>query len=152
MANIKDRIEKIKEYFRGMRVDTDNNEEAIYVIVQFPPKWMIDKTLEETYGISIVQGNEYAGQYYFCAEMSVGFDALFDAIDDNIEKMKTAQERANLLKEKVMELREIFENEGITIESLRTLTFNYKQPKPKKKPIKKTEEITEKPMEETDNE
>jgi len=139
--NIKDRIEKIKEYFKGMRVDTDNGENAIYIIVQFPPKWIVDNTIEEKYGINVIQGNEYPGQFYFCAEMEVGFDVLFDAIEYSIDKMLTAQERARLLKEKAEELKELFIDETIPIEALRTLTFTYKTAKPKKVSKTKKEEI-----------
>jgi hypothetical protein len=39
--------------------------------------------------------------------------------------MKEAIERAQLLSKKTTELKALFENEEISIEQLRTLTFNY---------------------------
>lgn len=134
MATIKERIEKIKPYFRGMQVQTVDDSNIIYVAVSFPPKWIIDKELEEKFNISIARNDD--GNYYFCAEMEVGFDTLFDAIECNINKMVTAQERAKLLKDKIFELQEIFLDETIPIERLRNYEFVYK---PKKKTGKKTE-------------
>lgn len=139
--NIKDRIQKIKPYFKGMQVEEIDGESIIYVMVSFPPKWLIDKTLEQKYGISIGM-NENSGVYYFCAEMEVGFDVIFDAIEDNIEQMLTAQERAKLLKDKVHELQELFVDESIPIEKLRTIEFTFK-PQKKKTTKKENKDIVE---------
>lgn len=139
--NIKDRIQKIKPYFKGMQVEEVDGESIIYIMVVFPPKWLIDKTLEQKYNITI-GFNENSGVYYFCAEMEVGFDVLFDAIEDNIEQMITAQERAKLLKDKIQELQELFVDETIPIEKLRSIEFTFKQQK-KKTTKKENKDITE---------
>lgn len=139
--NIKDRIQKIKPYFKGMQVEEVDGESVIYVMVSFPPKWLIDKTLEQKYDITIGFNNNN-GTYYFCADMGTGFDVIFDAIDENIEQMITAQERAKLLKDKVQELQELFIDESIPIDKLRTIEFTFK-PQKKKTTKKDTKEITE---------
>ena len=50
---------------------------------------------------------------------------MFDAIEYNIEKMKEAIERAQLLSEKTKELKRIFEDENISISQLRTLKIMF---------------------------
>jgi len=125
--NIKDRIKKISQYFKGMQVtNTEDGTQVVYVIVSFPNGWVIDDDLEKKYDITIAKnGNEY----YFCADIEIGEEKIFDAIDYNIEKMKEAIERAQLLTKKVTELQTLFRNEEVSIEELRTLTFSYDKKK-----------------------
>jgi len=140
--DVKDRIENVKQYFKGMQVENLEGANIIYVIVQFPPRWIVDEDIKNKFGVSVVQGQDYPGQFYFCAEMEKGFDVVFDAIEYNIEKMLTAQERASLLKQKVQELQSLFMDESIPIESLRTLDYTYKTNKVRKKTTKTTEKNT----------
>ena len=149
--DVKERIKKVEQYFRGMQVQNVEGQNIIYVIVQFPPKWIVDDEIPNKFGVSIAQGNDYQGQYYFCAEMEKGFDTVFDAVEYNITKMLTAQERANLLRQKVQELQELFMDESVNIEALRTLEFTYKTPKTRKKNEKKNapQEVEQTEIEET---
>lgn len=126
MANLNDRIKKIGQYFKEMQVTNVDGQQIIYVVVQFPPKWFIDEGIPNKFGVSVAEGQEYEGQFFFCAEINVGFDKVFDAVEYNISKMKTAQERAKLLKEKVEELQNLFYDESISVEALKTLDFTYK--------------------------
>lgn len=154
MANLNDRIKKISQFFKEMQITTVNGEQIVYVVVKFPQKWFIDENIPNKFNVSVAEGEEYEGQYFFCAEMSVGFDKIFDAIDYNIEKMKTAQERAKLLKEKVEELQNLFYDENISIEALRTLDFTYKGKKKVKQILvpETKEETVEENNEETKTE
>lgn len=160
MSDINQRIKDLSDFFMGMQVETIEGNTYIYVIVKLPPKWKLDtNTTLNKYQVQIVPDDAVPGKYFFIAEMEVGFDTVFDAIDFNIEKMKILAERSQLLKEKIYELQEIFQNDEISIESLRTLEFKYKQPR-KKLPLPKQETINEpkneeveqiKTEEETDN-
>ena len=105
-------------------VTTDDGTQVIYVVVRFPYNWIIDDDLEKKFGVTVAQGSN-AEEYYFCTDIDSGEQVLFDAIDYNIEKMKEAIERAQLLSKKTTELKSLFENENITIEELRTLKFTY---------------------------
>ena len=152
--DVKERINNVKDYFRGMQVQTLDGSNIIYVIVQFPSTWIIDDEIPNKFGVSVGSGNDYRGQYYFCAEMEKGFDVVFDAIEYNVNKMLTAQERAKLFRMKTEELQSLFEDESISIDSLRTLEFTFKTVKIRKKnekkvTIPKTEEVVLK--EETDD-
>ena len=122
--NIKQRIEKIQQYFKEMQIVTVEGKQVIYVVVNFPRNWIIDEEIEKKFGITVSQGTNVT-EYYFCTDIDSGEDVLFDAIDYNIDKMKEAIERAQLLAAKTRELKELFENESVTIEELRTLEFVY---------------------------
>lgn len=122
--NIKQRIEKISQYFKEMQITTVDGKQVIYVVVSFPRNWIIDENIENKFGITVSRGVDIS-EYYFCTDIDSGEDVLFDAIDYNIEKMQEAIERAQLLSNKTRELKSLFENENISIESLRTLTFQY---------------------------
>lgn len=146
MADIQERIKRAGEYFSGMQVTKVDDTDVIYVIVHFPVRWIIDDNVQEKYDVSVVDGKT-DGEYLFCAEMSVGFDAVFDAVEHCIQVNKDAMERAQLFQEKINELKEIFGNEENTIKKLRTLEFTF--PRQKKEINKKkspVEEVAEKEL------
>jgi hypothetical protein len=120
--NIKERIKRISEYFKEMQIVNVDGIQTIYVVVNFPSNWRIDDEIENKYNTIVEKGNN-ANEYYFFTELE-NEEKVFDAIEYNVEKMKDAIERANLLKQKVNELKEIFQDENIPIQNLRTLTFN----------------------------
>lgn len=119
--NIKERIKKISEYFKEMQVIDVDGVQTIYVVVKFPNGWKIDNTLEEKYKTIVEVGNE-PNEFYFFTELE-NEENVFNAIEYNIEKMKDAIERATLLKQKINELKELFQDESISIQTLRTLNF-----------------------------
>lgn len=121
--DIKERINKLGTYFHKMEIVTIEDKQIIYVAIVFPNGWIIDSDLEEKYNVT-VERDSY-GTYYFATEIENGVDTVFDAIDYNIAKMKDAIERSKLLSEKTLELKRLFENEEIPVESLRNLTFKY---------------------------
>lgn len=122
--SIKQRIENIKEYFKEMQIVTIDGEQVIYVIVNFPYGWVIDELLETKFQVTVQEG-EYPNEFYFATSIDNGESKVFDAIEYNIEKMKDAIERAQLLKIKIAELKDIFQNENITLGELRTLNFTW---------------------------
>lgn len=136
--DVKERIKKIQEYFKGMQVDESDGEQIIYVMVEFPPRWEVQPETPNKFDISIGQDGNI---YYFCASLEQGFDVIFDAIEYNIGKMKVALERAQLFKQKAKELQDLFADENITIEILRSLDFTYKGKK--KKTIMQPKQVEE---------
>lgn len=123
--NIKERIKNIKEYFKEMQIVTIEDEQIIYVVVKFPHGWVIDSDVEIKYNVTVEEGNA-PNEYYFSTDIESGENVIFDAIEYNVEKMKDAIERAQLLKQKMIELKNIFENDEITLDELRHLKFSYK--------------------------
>lgn len=152
MADIQDRIENIRQYFKGMQVTKVDDTDVIYVIVSFPSRWIIDDTIKEKYDVSVMDGTN-PGEFYFCAGMDTGFDTVFNAIDHCVGVNKDAMERAQIFQEKINELKEIFGNGEYSIKELRTLEFTF-PPQKKGKSRKKSpvEEIAEKELGAEDNE
>lgn len=128
--DIKERIENLGKYFNSMNLSSENG--IIYVRVQFPKGWGCSEVTEHNFNVKAVQ-DEIPGYFYFFAEMEIGFDKVFDAIEYNIHFNEEAQAKVGLLKEKIEELKYVFENEDIDV--LKTLEFKYK--KKKVKTIKK---------------
>jgi len=140
MNDVQYRIDKIKQYFKEMQVTNVDGTSVIYVVVSFPQRWIIDHEITETYDVNVMDGKEQ-GEYYFCAEMKVGFDKVFDAIDHCVGVNKDAMERAQIFQEKIAELKEIFGDGTKTIEELRTLEFTFP---PQKKSVKRPKAPTSK--------
>ena len=91
-------------------------------------------------GKPLMDGNE-PGEHLFCAEMSTGFDKVFDAVDHCVRENREAMERAQLFQEKINELKEIFGDEGNSIKRLRTLEFTF--PKQRKDVSRKRQAVEE---------
>ena len=138
MDNIQYRINKIAEYFGEMQVtEVEENVKVIYVKVYFPEKWIIDDSVEEKYDVKVINGRDL-GEYLFCAELKVGFEKVFDAIDHCVGVNKDAMERTQIFQEKIQKLKEIFADGTRTIAQLKTLDFVFPPQKKLATPKKKT--------------
>lgn len=120
------RIKKLGKYFSEMQIVEEDGINIIYVVVNFPSNWVIDEEFAEKKHVTIMQG-QMPGEYYFSTDIDTGEEAVFDVIEDNIEKMKEAIERAQLLAAKTKELKSLFENEDISIEKLRGIKFTFEE-------------------------
>lgn len=139
---IKERIDKLGVYFDSMNLSSENG--IIYIRVKFPKGWGCSELTEYNYNTKSVQ-DDMPGYFYFFANIEVGFDKVFDAIEYNIRFNEEAQAKVNLLREKIEELKSIFENEDIDV--LKTLEFKYKKKKVKntiKRSKKQVSEVNEK--------
>ena len=134
--NIQERIKNISEYFVGMQMSTEDN--VVYVRTRFPDKWVISELLEDNFNVRGIQDKKNNTQFFF-TNIENGFDVVFDAIDFTIQMNKSALERLELFKEKVEELKELFDSEEI--EKLRRLEFTFK--KQEKKSRKKKVAVVE---------
>ena len=145
MADVQERIKKVGEFFKEMQVTKVDETNVIYVVVSFPHKWIIDGDgIQGKYDVTVMPGHA-EDEYYFCADISVGFDTVFDAVDYCIQVNKDAMERAKIFQEKLLKLKELFGNEEIGVEELKGLDFVLGKPKRKQAPKKKTpiEEIAD---------
>lgn len=144
--DIIDRIKKLGSYFNSMNIEGEND--IIYVRVCFPKGWVCSEVTEHNFNVKAVK-DEVPGYFYFYTETQCGFESLFDAIDYNIKFNQDAQDKVNLLRIKIEELKNIFEEEDISV--LRTLEFKYRKKKEKIKKLDKKNEIDEIPQKEDDN-
>lgn len=134
--NIQERIKNISEYFIGMQMSTEDN--IVYVRTRFPNNWVISELLEDNFNVRGIQDKKNNTQFFF-TNIENGFDVVFDAIDFTIQMNKSALERLELFKEKVEELKELFDSEEI--EKLRRIEFTFK--KQEKKSRKKKVAVVE---------
>lgn len=128
MININEKIKNIGEYFKGMNVA----EGFIYVTVCFPDGWKISNRLEEKYEVKAIKTENEIG-YYFFTSMDVGFEKVFEAIEDTISFNEVAVLKQQLFMEKIKELQILFEDEPL--ETLETIEFKYKKKKGRKNNI-----------------
>lgn len=128
--DINQRIINIGQYFLGMNVA----DGFIFITVRFPENWVISNRLEEKFDVKAIR-TENGDGYYFFAQMCVGFENVFLAIEDTIAFNEVAEIKQKLLLQKIAELQIIFEDEPLDV--LETIEFKYK--KKKKKAIKNNE-------------
>ena len=134
MVNINEKIKNIGEYFLGMNVA----EGFIYITVRFPDGWKVSNRLEEKYDVKAIRTENEMG-YYFFTSMDVGFEKIFEAIEDTISFNEVALLKQQLFMEKIKELQILFEDEPIEV--LETIEFKYKKRKNGKKNENKEKEV-----------
>lgn len=132
------RIKKLGEYFNSMSIEGENG--IIYVRVNFPKGWGCSEVTEHNFNVTAVK-DEIPGFFYFYTETDLGVERIFDAIEYNIKFNQDAQDKVNLLREKIEQLKKIFEEEDISV--LKTLEFKYKKKKERVKKQDKQNEIEE---------
>lgn len=136
MAALNERINNIKQYFKGCNVASDST----FVLVSFPKTWKTfdEETLNNKYNVFTGQRDE---GMYFITETANGTDCIFDAIEYTIKLNQTFEEKQALLQIKANELAALFVTEPL--EKLKTLEFTFaktKQPRKYTKKVTATEE------------
>lgn len=131
--DIQKRIANISEYFIGMQMSTDDN--ILYVRTRFPSNWVISDLLEDNFKVKGFQDKKNNTQFFY-TNIENGFDVVFDAVDFTIKMNKSALERLELFKQKVEELKELFDNEEI--DKLKRLEFTFKKAEKKQRKKKLT--------------
>ena len=131
---MQDRIIKIKEYFKGLEIC----DGIVIIKTVFPTKWVIPSAslLDELFKVKAVE-NKLENGYFYCCEIEVGVLPAFDAIDFTIEFNRNLEEKSELLKEKVNELKTLFAEKPIEV--LRTIEFKFTEKKNKTRKNKNVE-------------
>lgn len=123
-----DRINKIKNYFKGIEYQNG----LLIIKVMFP-----DKLIPQGSADGLIKVTKSEGLWYYYAQADlISEDTLFDLIDATIKVYDDAKEKVALLKQKVDELRDIFATNDL--ETLLGLQFvlpkiEKKEDKPKRK-------------------
>ena len=114
--DVNERIRNVGKYFAVFNV----HDGAVCVGVRFPEKWTLfdAQTICEEFNIQIKTKDNTT---FFLCDINDGFDPVFDAVDFIIEQNKSLEEKTTLLKQKVDELRTLFEQESL--DRLKTLQF-----------------------------
>lgn len=139
-VSLQDRIKEIKPYFKGIEI----KENLFIVKINFPQGW---NAYDREDGIikaakSDVAENEW---FYYANVDEVDLNDIFDLIQDTIKNNEEIYQKIELMKIKMGELKELFQNESL--EKLQTIKFVFETVKPKrvskrkKKALEMVEEV-----------
>ena len=136
--NLNERIANVKPYFLLFNISAE--EDAIYAVAKFPDNWTVPdrSALKSTYKVEIAPMNN---GICFATETKNGAECVFDALDYVIKFNRSVEERIELLRAKITELKDIFSKEDI--EKLKTLTFVFDEPKKRKGSKKASQETVQ---------
>jgi len=141
MRALQDRMNDMRQYFRGIDVYND----ALMVKVALPRNWRYYSSADDR--IKVAPSEDGSDIVFFYADSNnTSYDEIFDFVEQTIKENEEITLKLTLLKEKVEELKDIFSN--TPYEKLKTLSFIFedkKEEKPKRKYTKK------KKVEKTDN-
>lgn len=141
MLQVEDYISKIGEYFEGI----ERYNDALIVRVKLPERWGVYPSSDER--IKVAPSEEVPNEYYYYGSSNdVNLEDIFQLIIETIQMNKDVLLKIELLKEKVQELKELFDTKPL--EELKTLKFVTEQPKKtkakrkytKKKKVAETED------------
>lgn len=122
MLQVEDYISKIGEYFEGI----ERYNDALIVRVKLPERWGVYPSSDER--IKVVPSEEVPNEYYYYGSSNdVNLEDIFQLIIETIQMNKDVLLKIELLKEKVQELKELFDTKPL--EELKTLKFVTEQPK-----------------------
>jgi len=116
MMDLRERIRNILDYFLFMNV----NEEAFYILVKFPSKWVVPTDASDS--VKIMKGDNAKDTYYFFTDFNNGYEPLFDTVDEIIRQNREIEEKYKLFNSKLSELKLLFENEDLSV--LENMKFN----------------------------
>ena len=122
MLQVEDYISKIGEYFEGI----ERYNDALIVRVKLPERWGVYPSSDER--IKVAPSEEVPNEYYYYGSSNdVNLEDIFQLILETIQMNKDVLLKIELLKEKVQELKELFDTKPL--EELKTLKFVTEQPK-----------------------
>jgi len=115
-----DFLETLKNNLKSVRIIKDH----VSVDLNFPNKWVIPNEYMEVQEVSILNGND--GTYSFVSKLDrKSIDILEMTINNIISFNIDREEKENLFRNKVQELKSIFDNENIN--ELRALKFEFNE-------------------------
>lgn len=141
MLQVEDYISKIGEYFEGI----ERYNDALIVRVKLPERWGVYPSSDER--IKVAPSEEVPNEYYYYGSSNdVNLEDIFQLIIETIQMNKDVLLKIELLKEKVQELKELFDTKPL--DELKTLKFVTEQPKKTKAKRKYTKKKKEAEIEE----
>ena len=122
MLQVEDYISKIGEYFEGI----ERYNDALIVRVKLPERWGVYPSSDER--IKVAPSEEVPNEYYYYGSSNdVNLEDIFQLILETIQMNKDVLLKIELLKEKVQELKDLFDTKPL--DELKTLKFVTEQPK-----------------------
>ena len=142
---LQDRIKAIQDYFRGIEV-----KETLFILrVSLPYRWSAYNRDDEVIKVAksdVPQANKTDAEWFYYADVNeVDLNEMFDLVEETIRTNEEVNQKIELMKVRMEELKDIFQNE--TLERLQTLEFTFAEPQKRKKKTKqkaKTEQAVTK--------
>ena len=136
---LQDRIKRIAQYFKGIEMTG-----GLFIVkVQYKDKWAAYPT-QDMETIKVTRSDEEPNVWFYYAQAdTVDMEMIFDLIEETIEMNESVRLKIELLKQKVEELKILFDTESLN--KLERLEFTFKpeiveKSKTKKKNNKKKKE------------
>lgn len=130
---LQDKIEEIKDYFSNVEI-----RDSLYIVkIYYPDKW---KGYNSPDGLINVTRGDDNSWFYYANVSDVELYDIFDLVKDTIVTNGENEKRAELMKAKMLELRDLFADISIPLASLQGLKFTLatEVKKPKRSYRKKT--------------
>lgn len=141
MKSLQDRMNDMKPYFRGIEM----YNEAIMVKVTYPNKWKAYPSDDGRIKVTL-DDNDKSITYYYADSNDTTYEEIFDLIEQTIKTNQDIILKLKLLKDKVEELKELFQN--TSYDDLLNLQFIIKKTKKtRKKHTKEKVEVEEEKIE-----
>lgn len=135
-GQVEDYISKIGEYFEGI----ERYNDALIVRVKLPERWGTYPSSDER--IKVAKSEEVPNEYYYYGSSNdVNLEDIFQLILETIQMNKDVLLKIELLKEKVQELKELFDTKPL--DELKTLKFVTETPKKAKRRYTKKKKVAE---------
>ena len=131
---LQDRITSIQPYFRGIEI-----KETLFIVrILYPKKWTAYNREDEV--IKVTKSDTNSNEWFYYANIDeIDLNEIFDLVEDTIHTNEALYMKIELMKKKMEELKNLFQEE--TLERLRTLEFTFTA-KPKRKRKKQIQSIT----------
>jgi hypothetical protein len=137
MKTLQERMNDMKPYFRGIEM----YNEAIMVKVAYPNKWKAYPSEDGRIKITPSDSDPNL-TYYYADSKDTTYEEMFDLVEQTIKANQDIVLKLKLLRDKVEELKELFQN--TPYDDLLNLQFVVgKKPKRKYVKKKKVEEVSE---------
>ena len=139
---LQDRMNDMKPYFRGIEM----YNEAIMLKVVFPNKWKVYPSEDGKIKVTASDNGEMT--YYYADSNNTTYEEIFNLAEETIKVNQDIILKLKLLKDKVEELKELFQ--ATSYDDLLKLEFVIGSKKARKKTPKK-KKIEEEPKEDVKN-
>lgn len=143
MKTLQERMNDMKPYFRGIEM----YNEAIMVKVAYPNKWKAYPSEDGRIKIT-PSDSDPSLTYYYADSKDTTYEEMFDLVEQTIKANQDIVLKLKLLRDKVEELKELFQNSAY--EDLLNLQFVINK-KSKRKYVKKKKSEENEPQKEVVN-
>jgi hypothetical protein len=138
MKTLQERMNDMKPYFRGIEM----YNEAIMVKVVYPNNWRAYPSDDGRIKVTPSDDKSSNVTYYYADSNECTYEEMFDLVEQTIKANQDIVLKLKLLKDKVEELKELFQN--TSYDDLLNLQFVIEKPtKPKRKYVKKKVKVEE---------